>query len=292
MKELPVQLELYHGSLQDVEPCFVGVDYAVMLEVIEHLEPDVLQHFPRTLFGIYKPEIVIISTPNREFNTLFEGLEQDKFRHYDHKFEWTRLEFQKWCEKVSLDYGYSVQYDGVGVQVQDCFDLKIGHATQIAIFTRLCHQVPSSIKDDFSSPQEESGLKLFYSQTYPYFDVELSNQEVFEIIHENLSLLHHQQKPLSLDNTWSILSTRQAFKTIDCFVDFLNEKPDCFQLSQQDMDPKEVVIEYLKPFKEDIGVVDVSSIVLDDESEEGDSEESSNQEWGPNYAPVSDFSWD
>lgn len=37
---------------------------------------------------------MIISTPNSEFNSLLPGLKG--FRHSDHKFEWTRAEFNSW----------------------------------------------------------------------------------------------------------------------------------------------------------------------------------------------------
>jgi len=56
------------------------------------------------------PKIVVVSTPNNEFNIVFEALnnhnvsyghlsanEKFKFRHDDHKFEWNRKEFQDWC---------------------------------------------------------------------------------------------------------------------------------------------------------------------------------------------------
>ena len=50
---------------------------------------------PQVIFGQLSPKIAIITTPNVEFNVLFPNLKQG-FRHYDHKFEWTRAEFQEW----------------------------------------------------------------------------------------------------------------------------------------------------------------------------------------------------
>ena len=46
------------------------------------------------VFGKMKPELVVMTTPNAEFNVLFPGC--SGFRHWDHKFEWTRTEFQSW----------------------------------------------------------------------------------------------------------------------------------------------------------------------------------------------------
>ena len=72
------------------------------IELIEHLTPDVLEKFPQTVFGHMKPKIVIITTPNQEYNVLFEQFE-GPFRHWDHKFEWTRSEFQNWVETCIID---------------------------------------------------------------------------------------------------------------------------------------------------------------------------------------------
>ena len=67
---------------------------------IEHLTREVLALFPGTVFGAYRPPLVIVSTPNAEFNAHFPnlryGTSQAQFRHEDHKFEWTRQEFQDW----------------------------------------------------------------------------------------------------------------------------------------------------------------------------------------------------
>lgn len=64
---------------------------------IEHLEMDIVQKLEETIFGFIEPEIAIFTTPNSDFNVLLKGLEEGKFRHYDHKFEWSRREFKDWC---------------------------------------------------------------------------------------------------------------------------------------------------------------------------------------------------
>jgi hypothetical protein len=61
---------------------------------IEHLECDVLAKVPWSLFGAVHPKTVVLTTPNADFNVLFPGLRG--FRHPDHKFEWTREQFQSW----------------------------------------------------------------------------------------------------------------------------------------------------------------------------------------------------
>lgn len=64
------------------------------------MDPDTLAKVPEAVFGVYKPKLCIVSTPNVEFNANFKelgyGVPDAKFRHPDHKFEWTRAEFQDW----------------------------------------------------------------------------------------------------------------------------------------------------------------------------------------------------
>lgn len=61
---------------------------------IEHLDPPVLDRVPESVFGVLRPKVVAMTTPNAEFNVLFPGF--SGFRHADHRFEWTRKEFQLW----------------------------------------------------------------------------------------------------------------------------------------------------------------------------------------------------
>ena len=61
---------------------------------IEHLEPAVLEAMPAAVFGCLSPKVAIVTTPNVEFNVMFPDLQG--FRHWDHKFEWTRSEFEEW----------------------------------------------------------------------------------------------------------------------------------------------------------------------------------------------------
>jgi 2-polyprenyl-3-methyl-5-hydroxy-6-metoxy-1,4-benzoquinol methylase len=78
----------------------MGYECITAIEVIEHLHPEELKAFPKTVFGKYRPKLVIISTPNSEFNVLFpnlaHGTSEQQFRHWDHKFEWSRHEFETW----------------------------------------------------------------------------------------------------------------------------------------------------------------------------------------------------
>jgi hypothetical protein len=74
---------------------------------------------------------VVVTTPNSEFNARFESLPAGRFRHSDHRFEWTRAEFQIWSDAVAAKYGYAVRFLPVGPE-----DLALGAPTQMAVFTR------------------------------------------------------------------------------------------------------------------------------------------------------------
>ena len=93
------RMKLLHGSLMYRDKRLEGFDAAAVVEVIEHLDPPRLAAFERVLFEFAQPATVVLTTPNREYNVLFENLPAGKFRHRDHRFEWTRAEFPAWAER-------------------------------------------------------------------------------------------------------------------------------------------------------------------------------------------------
>lgn len=125
------RIELLQGSLVYRDDRLKGFDAAAVIEVIEHMEAERLPAFEAAIFGHARPGAVIITTPNREYNALFEGMVSGAMRHPDHRFEWTRAEFRHWAESVELAYGYAVRFDGIGTE-----DASLGHPTQVAVFTR------------------------------------------------------------------------------------------------------------------------------------------------------------
>ena len=91
------RVTLLHGSLTYQDRRLAGYDAAVAMEVIEHIDPPRLEAFEAVVFGAAQPGALIITTPNSEYNALFADLPPDQFRHRDHRFEWTRPEFQDWA---------------------------------------------------------------------------------------------------------------------------------------------------------------------------------------------------
>jgi len=81
------RISLLHGSLMYRDRRLEGYDAAAVVEVVEHLDPPRLVAFERALFEFARPRVVVITTPNVEYNVRFETLPAGAFRHADHRFE-------------------------------------------------------------------------------------------------------------------------------------------------------------------------------------------------------------
>jgi 3' terminal RNA ribose 2'-O-methyltransferase Hen1 len=125
------RVELLHGSLMYRDKRFEGYDAATVTEVVEHLDPPRLVAFERVVFEFARPRTVVLTSPNREYNVVWENLNGGKFRHGDHRFEWTRNEFQAWCHGVAQRFGYAVRSLPVGPERAD-----VGAPTQMGVFQR------------------------------------------------------------------------------------------------------------------------------------------------------------
>ena len=125
------RIELIHGSLMYRDKRLANFDAAAVLEVVEHLDPPRLAAFERVLFEHAQPKAVIITTPNSEYNVKFASLPEGRFRHRDHRFEWTRSEFTTWATGIGERFGYQVRFVPVGPE-----DAAIGAPTQMGVFTK------------------------------------------------------------------------------------------------------------------------------------------------------------
>ncbi|CAD5112091.1 DgyrCDS1331 [Dimorphilus gyrociliatus] len=154
-RENPLVAKLLKGSIEDFDKSLQNVEAVAMIEVIEHLYEETLKKFPVVVFGKIRPKFVIITTPNSDFNILFNNL--SGFRHHDHKFEWTREEFKNWVSEMCETYGYDAKIDGVGTTNDE--DLKkYGYCSQIAVFRRKDSfdlQIKTTFKDIKETTYEE-----------------------------------------------------------------------------------------------------------------------------------------
>jgi 3' terminal RNA ribose 2'-O-methyltransferase Hen1 len=125
------RLELFQSSLTYRDARFSDFDAACSVEVIEHLDPSRLQAFERVVFEFSGVPTIVVTTPNAEFNATFENLPAGQFRHKDHRFEWTRAEFEAWATDVGKRHGYEVRFAPIGTA-----DKKLGPPTQMAVFSK------------------------------------------------------------------------------------------------------------------------------------------------------------
>lgn len=115
------------GSLFYYDERLKHKDVIILCEVIEHIDEERLPKIMGTILKDYQPKTFIMTTPNREYNEVYE-MDED-YRHLDHRFEWTRKEFQDFCEGQKGDYG--LIFDGIGEEHP-----LYGHPTQMCLFTR------------------------------------------------------------------------------------------------------------------------------------------------------------
>ncbi len=125
------RVTLIHSSLTYRDARLAGYDGAAVSEVVEHLDPARLPAFERSLFEFAAPKVVVLTTPNAEYNIRFPTLAPGRFRHEDHRFEWSRGEFERWAGYAATRFGYTVAFSGIGPD-----DPEVGAPTQMAVFTR------------------------------------------------------------------------------------------------------------------------------------------------------------
>lgn len=169
-RENPFVVRLYKGSIGQFDDRMTDCDLLICIEVIEHLFEEDLSRVPAVVFGNIRPRRALFTTPNSEFNVLFKN-KTERFRHPDHKFEWTRQEFVNWCSSICDKYGYKVQYLGMGAGPEGTE--QYGCCTQGAVFTADDGRHHTQGKGDFS---EETANVTKQTDSQPY-------EMVSEIVH-------------------------------------------------------------------------------------------------------------
>lgn len=230
-KAEPMEVYLISGDITQADEYFtqmlksINLDFLSLVELIEHLQPHQVSKCIHTVFKLIQPKLVLITTPNREFNVLFDS-DASKFRHWDHKFEWTRAEFQHFCQTEILnkftDYEL-VFYNGLGAPPEDASSL--GHCTQLALFKLKTIQTHDTQfidylhrlkranytnrnQDEASRVQLESFIgdskmtkyKLISFTRYPFdtFEFETEDQRNEALINEINYLISFLSRPSSL----------------------------------------------------------------------------------------------
>ncbi|CAB58157.1 small RNA 2'-O-methyltransferase Hen1 [Schizosaccharomyces pombe] len=181
----PLHIELLLGNIKDFTH-YKHVDAVVASEFIEHCQVAEILAFEKLVFGNLKPNVCVVSTPNFEFNTIFEKLStltssissrtSTNFRHPEHVFEWDRKEFAKWAYKICKRYPeYTVEFTGCGLlnDLIDGDDLlhfrpssTYGFCTQIAVF----HQSKNNAASHCFLKDQNSSILLYKKITYPFME--------------------------------------------------------------------------------------------------------------------------
>ncbi|MGX6604462.1 3' terminal RNA ribose 2'-O-methyltransferase Hen1 [Micromonosporaceae bacterium Da 78-11] len=128
------RITLWQSALTYRDDRLRGFDAAVLMEVIEHVDPPRLPALEASVFGHARPNAVVVTTPNAEYNVHYEGLAG--MRHTDHRFEWTRAEFEEWARRTADAYDYRVTFRPVGDG-----DETTGSPSQLGLFVK--NEVPS-----------------------------------------------------------------------------------------------------------------------------------------------------
>ncbi|KAG0329728.1 Small RNA 2'-O-methyltransferase [Podila humilis] len=196
-----LKIDFYQGSVDQVDERLMGYEALACAEVVEHLNPDVLSGFWKTVLGSYKPKLVIVTTPNAEFNVNFPqlnyGTPESTFRHWDHKFEWTRKEFEDWCTTAAQKYDYTVSFAGVGWLPQQ--DPAVGCCTQIAILKQV-----DPVLSTPCPPANGSSLpySLHSSIDYPVYRTIHTDEEILPFLHETIAHIR-PRLPIPEDDVYS-----------------------------------------------------------------------------------------
>jgi len=66
------KISLFQSSVTYQDERFLGYDAIALVEVIEHINEERLEVFEKNIFGYARPKTVVLSTPNSEYNVLFE----------------------------------------------------------------------------------------------------------------------------------------------------------------------------------------------------------------------------
>uniref|UniRef100_A0A1B6D6X4 Small RNA 2'-O-methyltransferase n=1 Tax=Clastoptera arizonana TaxID=38151 RepID=A0A1B6D6X4_9HEMI len=171
-RKTPLSVKVFTGNVAHINDCLLAADAVVAIELIEHLYPYDLEALPFTIFGFIQPLIAVFTTPNADFNILFPNF--SGFRHYDHKFEWTRKQFEDWCHNLILRYPeYEVSFEGVGDGPKGTEGL--GSCSQLALFVRKSSHINTINIADYEDLKGE--YKLVDETKFPLFEDNRSDEK-------------------------------------------------------------------------------------------------------------------
>jgi len=120
------KISLIQALATNPDPQFQGFDAVTAVEVIEHLDPARLSAFGRVVFHYLRPALVIMTTPNFEYNVRWNSA--PVLRRKDHRFEWTRSQFRDWVTTFASRRPYICEFKEIGTSFRN-----LGAPTQMVI---------------------------------------------------------------------------------------------------------------------------------------------------------------
>lgn len=217
----PFSVEVYEGSISEPDPSVIGIDAVLAIEIIEHVFPNTLNDIPYSIFGVIQPKVVFISTPNSEFNVLFDLQLDNGFRHYDHKFEWTRTQFNDWCFNICERFpNYLVNFLGAGVAPPDY--KKLGPVTQIALFVRKDVLDLEMKKEDVEA--SKSCYKLVNSEQFPFnIDLRSKEKKVLDEAMYHINRLRRLEIYINAEQTFAQIPVVAIYQFVENLVNCSSE---------------------------------------------------------------------
>jgi len=134
------RVRLVQGDLLRPDRALAGFDAAALVETIEHIDPSRLSGLEHGVFAVLRPGVVVVTTPNADYNDLHPG-RAGRFRHPDHKFEWTRAQLRQWAGRVAAATGYSASLHDIGPAHPS-----LGTSSQMAVFRKAGHNFAAPVK--------------------------------------------------------------------------------------------------------------------------------------------------
>jgi 3' terminal RNA ribose 2'-O-methyltransferase Hen1 len=112
-KFLKNKANVFFSSLMYFDPRLLNKDVFCLQEVIEHMPAFQLSRALDLIFKVYQPKVVLMTTPNRDYNVRF-GMKEGEFRHWDHKFEFTERDASTFMTRLAKRFSYDAEIKPVG----------------------------------------------------------------------------------------------------------------------------------------------------------------------------------
>lgn len=152
------QVRLFLGSLLYQDPRTKGMDLAILLEIMDHVDEESLPFLETNLFAYMGVEYLIITVRNAEYNGLGNEVDQGTARYSQIQIKWTRKELEAWVEGIKSRYPYQAEIIPIGKEHSE-----IGSPIQMVVFKRINKDV---IKQELTYPLSMNHLSSRLANRY------------------------------------------------------------------------------------------------------------------------------